>query len=269
MFNMIRILGFSILLLSLFSCSKFQKISKSSDFDKKYTAAVAYYEKGDYYRALQLFEQVAPLMRGTAKAEQLYFYYAMAYYKQKDFLLASYYFERFARDYPSSANASEALFLAAECKYKLSPPFTLDQTPTLEAIQAFQVFINAYPASPKVQQCNELIDELRLKLQTKDFTMALQYFKMEAFEAAVIAFTNLLDDYPETSYREDAMYYIFKSWYYYAKNSISFKQDERYSKALTAGSDFLVLYAESPRISEVQNLYDQIMKDNINKNKLN
>lgn len=269
MFKLILRFIFSILIITAVSCSKYQKVVKSNDFELKYNAGVEYYQKGDYYRALQLFEQVAPLLRGTAKAEQLYYYYAMAYYKQKDYLLASYYFDRFAKDYPASVNAEEALFLAADCKYRLSPTFTLDQGPTYEAIQAFQVFINAFPASPKVQHCNELIDELRLKLQTKDYTMALQYYKMQAYEAAVIAFTNLLEDYPETTYREDAMYNIFKAWYYYAKLSIETKQAERFSKALSAGSDFLALYPESPKIKEVQALYDQIMKNNIANNKLN
>lgn len=268
MFKIIlRFTLFIFLISTVVSCSKYQKIVKSNDFELKYNKAVEYYDKGDNYRALQLFEQIAPLLRGTAKAEQLSYYYAMAYYKQKDYLLASYYFERFAKDFPTSKNAEEALFLAADCKYRLSPPYTLDQSPTQEAIQAFQIFVNTYPTSSKVQQCNDLIDELRQKLQTKDYLMAVQYFKMEAYEAAVITFGNLLDDYPETSYREDAMYYIFKSWYYYAKNSIESKQTERFDLALTAGSDFLSIYNESPRIPEVKGLYDQIMKYNITRNK--
>ena len=68
----------SILLLS--SCSKYQRLVKSSDMDAKYKAAVAYYEKKDYYHALQLFEELITIFRGTSRAEQSYYYYAFCTY---------------------------------------------------------------------------------------------------------------------------------------------------------------------------------------------
>ena len=45
---------------------------KSTDMEAKYNAAVKYYEKKDYYHALQLFEELITVYRGTSKAEQSY-----------------------------------------------------------------------------------------------------------------------------------------------------------------------------------------------------
>lgn len=61
---------FILLLLAslvMASCSNHQKILKSTDNEAKYEKAMEYYEKGDYYRALQVFEQLMPIYRGTAK----------------------------------------------------------------------------------------------------------------------------------------------------------------------------------------------------------
>jgi outer membrane protein assembly factor BamD len=105
-----RILIF-VAVLSLSSCSKYQKLLKSNDFGLKYEKAVEFYEKGDYYRALQLFDQVIPLYRGKDKAEELFYYYAQSYYKQGDYVMASYYLKRYAKDYPGTDRAEEAWFV--------------------------------------------------------------------------------------------------------------------------------------------------------------
>jgi len=53
---------FSLLLLSLslllVSCSEYQKILKSNDYELKYKSAVEYYQKKDFSRAQALFQEL-------------------------------------------------------------------------------------------------------------------------------------------------------------------------------------------------------------------
>ena len=42
--------------------------------------------------------------------------------------------------------------------YLDSPDFTLDQDNTYKAIESLQLFINMYPKSERVSECNQLID---------------------------------------------------------------------------------------------------------------
>ncbi|MBU2650635.1 MAG: outer membrane protein assembly factor BamD [Bacteroidetes bacterium] len=234
-----------IVILIFTSCSKHQKIMKSSDNELKYEAAIDYYERGDYYRALQLFESLMGIYRGTAKAEQMYYYYAYCYYNQDEYLLASYYFKRYAQSYPNAERAEECMFMSAYCQYLLSPKFSLDQTATYEAIKELQLFIDLFPASSRKETSNQLIDELRAKLEKKDFEIAKQYLKTEHYQAAITAFLNLTKDYPDTENREDILYYILKSYYYYAEKSIEDKQLERYQAAIEAYNDLIYLYPET------------------------
>ncbi|MBK6345536.1 MAG: outer membrane protein assembly factor BamD [Bacteroidales bacterium] len=250
---MIRKSIFSLLILvtiALSSCSKYQKLVKSTDNEKKYEMAIAYYEDKDYYRAIQLFDQLMPLYRGTEKAERMAYYYANANYEQKDYILASYYFSQFSKNFPNSKHAEEAAFMSAYCNYLDSPPETLDQTVTYDAIQDLQLFINQYPKSERVSKANELIDELRLKLETKALNIAVLYFKMNDYKAAVINYQNLVKDFPDTKYRETAMFHIAKAYYYYAGSSITQKQGERYQLCAEAVDNFLANFPESDKAKE-------------------
>ena len=108
MFPKKRLIFFLLFTLVLAGCGKHQKLMKSSDNEAKYAAAIDYYENKDYYRALQLFQQLVNYYQGTEKAEKLQFYYANCYYQQKDYVMASYYFKRFATNYPRSAMAEKS-----------------------------------------------------------------------------------------------------------------------------------------------------------------
>lgn len=261
-------LGFIFLVTAMLffsSCSKFQRIVKSTDNNLKYETALAYYEKKDYYRALQLFDQLMPAFKGTDKEEKLAYYYGYAYYYQQDYILAGYYFKRFARDYGSSKFAEECYFMNAYCNYLNSPGTALDQTSSVDAIREFQAFVNKYPNSDRVNRANELIDKLRGKLETKSFNIAMLYFKMDDYRAAIVSFNNLLKDFPETGYREQAMFHIIKAHSKYAENSIASKRAERHQAAIGAYNDFKAIYPESRYMKEAVNLVkeSQIFVKNI------
>lgn len=261
---MIRKGIFSLLILSLVvlaSCSKYQKLLKSTDNEAKYETAIAYYEEKDYYRAIQLFDQLLPFFRGTEKAERMAYYYANAHYEQKDYILASYYFTQFATNFPNSKNAEEASYMRAYCNYLESPPSSLDQTVTYDAIKDLQLFINQYPKSERVAKANELIDELRLKLETKAFEIAKLYFAMKDYKAAVINFQNLIKEYPDTKYREFAMFHIAKAYTYYAELSVETKKGERYQLSSEAVDNFLANFPESQYGKEARQIQKNAQKE--------
>lgn len=245
-----------VLLIS--SCSKYQRLLKSTDMEAKYAAAVKYYEKNDYYHALQLFEELFSVFRGTAKAEKSYYYYAYCTYYVDDYITAAYHFSNFTISYPNSEHAEEMQFMYAYCYYLDSPSATLDQTSTNEAIEKFQLFINKFPSGARVAEANKLIDELRLKLETKAFYNARQYFRTENYKAAITAFENLMKDYPSGTYEEEALYLMLRSAYDYARQSISTRQRERY---LEAGEYYLRLVDKFPQsryLREAEKLYGDI-----------
>ena len=246
--------------LMLASCGKQQKLLKSTDNEAKYAAAVNYYETNDYYRALQLFQQLINFYQGTEKAEKMQFYYAYCYYHQKDYVLASYYFKRFVDNYPRSVFAEEAMYMNAYCYFLDSPISSLDQTNTYTAIKELQLFINFYPNSDRVEEANKLIDQLRGKLQRKDLDIANLYLKMKLFEAAIYSYKNILKDYPDTEYKEDILFAILKSYYNYATYSISTKQAERYQSALDSYNELVFQFPDTKYLKVAKNMNQDVLE---------
>jgi len=232
-------------LLLLSSCSQYQKLLKSDDLELKYTRAVEYYEEGSYGKAIGLMDDIIPAFRGSARAENLNYYYAMAHYKQKDYLMASHYFRTFASGFPHSRHVEDFLFLSAYCKYLESPRPSLDQTSTREAIQELQAFINRFPGSQRVEEANQLIDELRYKLETKRFESAMLYLDLEDYTAAITTFDSFIKDYPDTEYREQALFNILYANFQFASLSIPQRQIERFRDVLEAYQRLVRLYPES------------------------
>lgn len=228
---------FSFLALSiiLVSCSPYQKALKSEDIEIKAAVANRMYERGKFDKSIRLYEQIAPAFKGKSSSEVVFYNYSKALYNTKQYYLAGYQFESFASSYPKSDKREEASFLAAECFYRLSPSYSLDQTDTQKALDKLQNFIDNYPNSEYLSRANICVKELREKLEKKAFEIAKQYhdiadYRLE-YNAALKALENFISDYPGTPFKEDAMFLRFDTSYHYAKNSVVTKRVERYTNA--------------------------------------
>lgn len=247
----------SILLFVLFSCSQYQRLLQSDDHALKYERALEYYEEEEYGRAIGLLADIIPVYRGTAEAERINYHFAMAHFKNREYTLASHYFKSFVSAFPHSEHAEEFLFLSAYCQYLESPRYSLDQTNTRQAIRELQSFINRYPQSERVADANDLIDELREKLEKKKFNTGRMYLDISDYLAAATTFETMIQDYPDTKYREEAMYLTIKAHYQFAYNSIPRRQKERYEKVLTAYNAFQRRYPESEYMRDATDMVEK------------
>lgn len=205
----------------------------------KAEAANKVYDDGKYTKAIRLYEQIAPAYKGKPQAERMFYMYSKSLYNTKQYYLAGYQFENFAASYPKSEKREEALFLAAECFYKLSPVYSLDQTDTEKALEKIQKFIDLYPFSEYLPKANEYVKELREKQEKKAFEIAKQYNSISDYKAALKAFDNFIADFPGTPYKEKALYYRLDSAYQLAINSIDSKKQERLAYAKTTHANLM------------------------------
>ncbi len=261
MFKKSLIISSVISFFIIVSCGSYQKLLKSTDNELKYEKAIEYYEEGDFYKALSLFEQLNMIYRGTDRAEKLTYYLAYCYYNQGDYILASYYFKRYAQSFPKTDRAEECLFMNAYCYYMDSPKYSLDQTNTYEAIKELQLFINQYPDSERVEKANELMDKLRVKLEKKAFEIAVLYYKMQDYQAAITSFKNLMRDFPDTVHKEEILLYIIKSHYNYAVNSIEEKKEERLGNVVEAYESFVYNFPDSEHIKEANKFFENTLEE--------
>jgi outer membrane protein assembly factor BamD len=244
--------------LFLFSCSDFNKVVKSTDYEYKYKKAQEYYSSGDYTRANTLFQDLVHVYRGTSRGDELYYTYGQSLFKQSDYILAGHYFKSIIDQYPRSKYAEEAQFMVGYCFFKDSPSAKLDQDVSRKAIDALLLFINVYPYSDKVQEANLLIDELHEKIAYKAYVNAKLYYDMGYFKAAVISLGNCLNDFPDSKYREELRYLLFKGKYNLAVNSVEDKKRERLNDARDEYFNFVDEFPESKHSREVNRDFKQL-----------
>ncbi|MFA0963067.1 outer membrane protein assembly factor BamD [Roseivirga sp. BDSF3-8] len=253
-------LSWAILLIISVACSEFNDIRKSDDWEKKYKAALEYYEEEDYYRANVLLEEVLPLLRGTEYEEKAQFLYAYSHYYRKQYILSAHYFKTFYDTYGRSEYAEEALYRYAYSLYSQSPEYNLDQSSTYEAIQAIQLFINRYPGSENREEATAIIDKLQRKLELKAFDNARLYHQLRVWKSAIIAFDNFSNDYPDSPLNERAQFLKIESSYELAARSIESKKEERFRQTVDYYQEFLDTYPESEYLKEAENIYKATLK---------
>lgn len=258
---MFKKLGYIIVITLIFSsCSKYQKLLKSSDYESKYKMGVMYYEKGDFVRSYNLLEELHGIYKGTKRAEKVYFYLAGSHFGKKEYIMAGYHYGMFARTYPLSEYTEEAFFKSAYCAYLNASSASLDATYTIDGIKSLQLFIDKYPQSKHVTESNQLIDELRSRLEVKAFNNAELYYKISDYKAAVIALKNVIVDFPDTKYREEILYLVVKSSFTLAEKSIRKKQNERYQKTIDEYYVFADEYPKSDKIKDAEKIYNKSRK---------
>lgn len=252
-------LGFICLTLLFSSCTEYRSVLKSSDNQKKYDFALELYKEGKYTRAYPLFEQLNIVYRGTEKGERISFYQVMCDFKMKDYILAEHRFTQFYRNYPNSIYSEQCQYLAAFCNYKMSPSYSLDQQETITAMRSFQKFAIDYPESSKIDTVNMFIDQLRDKIELKEYKAAMLYYKMESYRAATTALMAFAERYPNSQYKEEVQYASLRSAYLLAINSVQNKKVERIEEAIKAYTTFASRFPESKKIADADEMHDDLI----------
>jgi outer membrane protein assembly factor BamD len=251
-FSALLVMSLAVLLTT--GCGKsMTKLLKNPDASYKLRRAEQFFVKKDYIKAQQVYEDIMPFFKTSKEFEDIYYKYAFCAYHLSDFMNAENLFKSYLEIFPTSGRAEEIDYMRAYCFYKQSPKAQLDQTSTLRAMGMMQTFINTHPGSPRNKEANDIIDICRAKLETKDFLSAQLYYDLGQFRAAGVAFTSLLNAYPESYRADEYKLMVIKSYFRFAEMSIEDKKVERFEQVVNECFEFVDRYPESKLRKEVDN----------------
>ena len=151
----------------LSSCGEYNKILKSTDYELKYSYAKKYFNAKQYSKSATLLDELVPIFKGTANAEESLYLLAQSYYGQKDYQTASQYFNTYYTTYPKGEFTELARYYSGYGLYLDSPDPRLDQAQTYEAINQLQLYLEYYPQSehsPKSQQKRYFISHDKVRM---------------------------------------------------------------------------------------------------------
>jgi len=257
-----RLVLIIIIIALLSSCHGINKILKNKDPEYKLRMAEKYYVKKKYNYAYQLYEDVVPYYKTSKEFEDIYYKMAYSTYYQRDYMNSENFFKTYLELFPNNPRAEEMDYMRAYCFYKQSPKAELDQTNTVKTIGMMQSFINTHPGSARIKNANDIIDICRIKLETKDYKAAQLYFDLGQFRAAAVAFSEVLNNYPESDKADEYKLMTIKSYYRYAELSVEEKKGERFEKVIQECNDFTDRFPESKLVKDVEH-YLNLSQTNI------
>ena len=248
-----------ILGVMLTACSEYARVVKNDDYKRKYELGLKLYEQENYIKSITLLEQVYQRTPKSEDGENSYYRLGVANYRLADYYTAQYYLASFGDKYPSSVKREETAFLYALCSVNNSPKSSLDQAETETALNELQLFIYKFPQSDKLDTCNKLMDQLRFKLQYKDYESLKVYDRTENYKAAIETSETFLKEYPGSMYREKVWEILINNSYHLAKHSVEDKKKERIDKTMERYSKFVLEFPNSERSEELKNLIGRLI----------
>ena len=250
-----------VIMIFVTSCSEYQKVLKSTDYNYKYEYAKKAFEKKKYGQASTILADLVTVFKGTANAEESLYLLGLSHYENKDYMNSGSYFKTYYQHYPKGQYAELARFYAGYGYYLDSPDPQLDPTGTYNAIEDLQNFLDYFPRSDKASIAQSAIFELQDKLVLKELQNAQLYYNLgnymgNNYESAVIVAKNAIKDYPYSKYKEQLEMLVLKARFQEANQSVDIKKPERFRDVIDEYYSFINDYPQSENRKEADNIFE-------------
>jgi outer membrane protein assembly factor BamD len=123
-----------------------------------------------------------------------------------------------------------------------------------------QLFVNAHPNSPYLEEANAIVRELDFKLERKAYEIAKQYNLIRDYKASIKSFNNFLLEFPGTSLREKALFYRLDSAYNLAILSVDYLKEERLNEAIGYYNIFSKTYPSSEFLEDATRMNEDLQQ---------
>ena len=226
---------FFIILISLQGCSNDKKeISLIKTLDQETEMVLTYKEafnalkKGDTYYAAQKFLETELLYPQSEWASKSVLMASYSYYLQDYYSEAIYNLERFISLYPDDKSINYAHYLVAMCYYETIEDEKKDLGPLLKSNKKFKFIISNYPSSDFAKDAKYKVNLIDDTLASKEMYIGRHYLKKEKWIPAIKRFQNIIKNYNQSIYVEEAIHRLVEIHY-----RIGLKQEaNKYAKLL-------------------------------------
>lgn len=213
-------------LSSLSGCSFFAKeeikAEESWSVERIYAEAKSALTVGDYFTAIQYYEQLEARFPFGDYAQQALLESAYAYYKNDDPQTALATLDRFMRVYPLNPNMDYAIYLRGLVNFhkdiglieKFVPRDESQRDPgsARHALQDFTNLVNRYPTSKYSEDAAQRIVYLRNRLAQHEVNVAHYYMRRGAYVAAANRGKYVIENYPRTPAMPEALVVMAKAY---------------------------------------------------------
>ncbi|MGH7499711.1 MAG: outer membrane protein assembly factor BamD [Gemmatimonadales bacterium] len=165
-------------------------------------------------RALLEFEA------GDSRGPQAHFFLGEAHFAMGSQLTAAREFRKVSDETPNDPLASEALLRAGDAYADLWRRPELDPSYGQTALATYQELLNRYPEGTPGKRAQERINDLQERFASKEYKSALYYFRLKAYDSAILYLKDLVATYPRASVAPAALMKLVQAY-----RTLGYKED--------------------------------------------
>jgi outer membrane protein assembly factor BamD len=181
--------------------------------DSLWDKAVADFREGHWKSARKIFERLTlSIPPGDPRGPQSHFFLAECLLAQGENLQATREFRKVSDEHPTDSLAPEALLRAGDAYVELWRRPELDPTYGENAQGVYQELLSRYPGTSAAARAQQRIDDLNERFAYKSYKAALFYYRLKAYDSAILYLKDLLSSYPKTSMAGPALIKLVESY---------------------------------------------------------
>jgi outer membrane protein assembly factor BamD len=202
-------------LIGLGACShtaKEQDIVIEGSVEDLYNRATDLLEAENYKDAARFYNEVDRQHPYSTWASRAQLMAAYAYYKQREYDTAIAALNRFIRLHPSHRDVAYAYYLKALCNFEQIRDVKRDQTPSEDAMKAFDELIKRFPDSRYAQDARNKIVLIQDHLAGHEMTVGRWYQRHGRYLAAINRYKVVIDKYQTSRQVPEALHRMTESY---------------------------------------------------------
>jgi len=186
--------------------SSIKEVNQELEIEQNYKEAYKALEEGDPYFASKKFLEAELLFPQSLWAPRSALMASYSFYIQNYYAEALSNLERYLKTYPKDQNQVYAHYLIAMCYYESIEDEKKDLGPLLDAQSKFNFIIKEYPNTEFSMDSKFKLDLIEDILASKEMYIGRHYIKKGKWIAAIKRFNNVLSDYDETIFVDEALH---------------------------------------------------------------
>jgi outer membrane protein assembly factor BamD len=191
--------------VALAGCRPEFQLKKYTTNEALYAASLRQYNRGKFDDAVTGFEKLTlDLSPRDTLAARSFWYLGMARYRQHDYALAAQAFNRIFEGFPDDSLMDDALFQQGKSYEAMWTRTDRDATYGDAALATYSSLLTYRPDSPLLPQAQVEIAKLQNMFATKQYDVAMYYFRDKAYDSALIYLKEVLENWPEAPKAKDA-----------------------------------------------------------------
>jgi outer membrane protein assembly factor BamD len=161
----------------------------------------------------KLMERVMlELSPGDPRIPQAHYWLGEAYFARGRQLEAAREFRKASDETPNHPLAPEALLRVGDVYADLWRRPELDPTYGQTALATYQELLNRYPGSSAAKRAQLRIAELNERFAYKTYKAAVFYYRLKAYDSAILYLKDLIANYPKSAVAPDALVKLVQAY---------------------------------------------------------